>query len=104
MLSLSLARLLYTLYRFLHLPLQNTLLGLLATRAFLQCLHTFSEDFSSVSIKENIILSLMLVSTNNFKNETALRLLLYNSPVNPGFITFCYIMESHLVSNLVRLR
>ena len=55
MLSLSLARLLYTLYRFLHLPLQNTLLGLLATKAFPQCLHTFSEDFSSVSIKENII-------------------------------------------------
>lgn len=80
MLSLSLARLLYTLYRFLHLPLQNTLLGLLATKAFLQCLHTFSEDFSSVSIKENIILSLMLVSTNNFKNETDLRLQLYDSP------------------------
>lgn len=41
MLSLSLARLLYTLYWFLHLPLQNTLLGLLATKAFPQCLHAF---------------------------------------------------------------
>jgi len=46
----------------------------------------------------------MLVSANNFKNETVLRLQLYNSPVNPDFITFCYIIESHLVSNLVRLR
>ena len=58
MLSLSLARLLYTLYWFLHLLLQNILLGLLATKAFPQCLHTFNKDFSSVSIKENIICTL----------------------------------------------
>ena len=45
-----------------------------------------------------------LVSTNDFKNETDLRLQLYNSPANPGFIAFCYIIESHSVSNLVRLR
>ena len=50
------------------------------------------------------LLSLMLVSTNDFKNETDLRLQLYNSPANADFIAFCYIIESHLVSNLVRLR
>ena len=50
------------------------------------------------------LLSLMLVSTNDFKNETDLRLQLYNLPVNPGFIMFYYIIESHSISNLVRLR
>ena len=38
-----------------------------------------------------------LVSTNNFKNETDLRLQLYNLPANPGFIAFCYFIESHSV-------
>ena len=45
-----------------------------------------------------------LVSTNNFRNETDLRLQLYNPPENASIIAFCYIIESHSVSNLVRLR
>lgn len=52
----------------------------------------------------HLLLSLILVSTNNFKNETDLRLQLYNLHTNPGVIAFCYTIESHLVSNLVRLR
>ena len=40
----------------------------------------------------------MLVSTNNFKNETDLRLQLYNSPANTNFIAFCYIIESNILS------
>ena len=38
------------------------------------------------------------VSTNNLKNETDLRLQLYNSPANTNFIAFCYIIESNILS------
>ena len=53
--SFFLALLLYTLYLFLHCGEQNSIFGLVATNALPQCLHTFMLEFSSVSIKENII-------------------------------------------------
>ena len=43
------------------------------------------------------LLSLMLGSTNNFKNETDLRLQLCNLPTNPRLIAFCYTIESQIL-------
>ena len=55
----------------LHLPLQNTLLGLPATKAFPQCLHTFSEDFSFVHHPYSMKIPVLFSQNQSYQRESS---------------------------------